>query len=326
MTGKEQVLKDKVTRTVGAEKNKYDSAWKKVIRKMFKDFLEFFFTDIYHAIDFTKEIRFLDKELKEIDPDSSQGDRVADVLAKVYLKDGSRGYLYIVIHVEVQGDPQANFMERMFIYFYRTFDKEQNEKTPIISVAILTDDNKNYRPDEYRISHFGFDLRMKIPMVKIIDYKLKKELIEKLNTSGNPMVMVVTAQLKSLEVKQADDTRKFEVTKELIRQCYKHGYSREDTHVILHFFGWSIRMPEAYKDRIKEVIVKAEEEYKMEYVPIWERDILDKGVQQGVKEGLREEKIRTAKTMIEKGFDVDTIIDITGLSRKKLEKLRSTSH
>ncbi|MCP5103049.1 MAG: hypothetical protein GY950_06710, partial [bacterium] len=108
-----------------AEKSKYDSAWKKVIRQLFKDFLEFFFPDIYNAIDFNKEIIFLDKELNEIDPDSNQGDRVADVLVKVHLKDGSTKYICIIIHIEVQGDPQTDLMERMFIYFYRAFDKEK---------------------------------------------------------------------------------------------------------------------------------------------------------------------------------------------------------
>lgn len=39
---------------------------------------------------------------------------------------------------------------------------------------ILTDDNKNYRPNEYCISLFGFELRVKIPIVKIIDFRLKK--------------------------------------------------------------------------------------------------------------------------------------------------------
>ena len=346
MSGKKHEIEQRVAGKVEADRRKYDSAWKKVIKNLFKDFLEFFFIDIHDAIDFTKEILFLDKELKEIDPDSSQGDRVADVLAKVHLKDGRMGYLFIVIHIEVQGEPQANFMERMFIYYYRTFDKEKKAKVPVISVAILTDNNPNYRPDEYSINLFGFDLRMKIPIVKIIDYKLERELMEKLETSDNPMAMVVKAQLKSHEVTQVDDSRKFEVTKELIRQCYKCGYSRDKTRIILNFFDWSIRLPEDYKERIKEVILKTEEEYKMEYVPIWERDILnegmekgmqkgmqkgmEKGLEKGVKKGLvkgaNEEKIRTARMMIEKGFDINTILDITGLDKKKLEKLTTKAH
>jgi hypothetical protein len=199
--------KNTQSRNYDTEIRKYDSAWKKVIQKLFKDFLEFFFPDIHQAIDFSKEILFLDKELKEIDPDSTIGDRVADVLAKVHLKDGTIKYIGIIIHIEVQGEPRTNFMERMFIYYYRAFDKEKEEKIPVISVALLTDDNEKYRPNEYLFSLFGFELRMKIPIVKIIDYKLKKELLEKLETTTNPIAMIVKAQLKSHEIKKADENK-----------------------------------------------------------------------------------------------------------------------
>ena len=313
-------------RKTGAEKREYDPAWKSVIKRLFQYFLEFFFPDIYQAIDFTKEIHFLDKELSEIDPDSNVGDRIADVLVKVRLKNGSTTYLFIIIHIEVQGERRTNFMERMFIYFYRAFDKERTKKVPVISAAILTDDDEKYRPDEYSFKLLGFELRMRIPIVKTIDYKLKKELIEKLETSKNPMVMVVKAQLKSHEVKHADNDTKFEVTKELIRQCYKNGYSREDTHLMLTFFERVIRLPDAFEDRITKVIKQAEEEFKMEYIPTWEKNAHKTGEKRGIKKGTNKEKIRTAKVMIEKGFDIDTIIDITGLDKKEIEKLSSKSH
>jgi len=228
------------TRKKEAEKSKYDSAWKKIIKKLFKDFLKFFFPDIYDAIDFTKKIDFLDNELKEIDPDSTMGDRAADVLVKVHLKDGSLTYICIIIHIEVQSQAKPGFMKRMFIYFYRGYDKMVEKNIPMISVAILADDSPNYRPDEYCFNLFGFEIRMKIPIVKILDYQLKKELRDKLESTTNPMSMIVKAQLKSHEVKQADNDTKFEVTKELIRQCYKHGYSKEDTKLVMNFFDWVI--------------------------------------------------------------------------------------
>ena len=317
---------EKVAGRKDAKKSKYDSAWKLVIRQLFKDFLEFFFPDIYNAVDFTKEIVFLDKELNEIDPDSNQGDRVADVLVKVHLKDGSTKYICIVIHIEVQGDPRPHFMERMFIYYYRAFDKEKKEKVPVISAAILTDENKNYRPDEYSVSLFGFELRMKIPIVKIIDYKIEEELIEKLETSDNPMALVVKAQLKSHEVKHADDSRKFEVTKELIRQCYAHGYSRDDTHLILNFFDWAIRLPETYKEQIKIVIKQAEEEYKMEYVAIWERDAEKRGEKRGEERGMEKKAKETAKNLFKLGIDIDKISKATGLKEEELKRLAPKSH
>ena len=48
-------------------------------------------------------------------------------------------------------------------------------------------------------------------------------------------------------------------------------------------------------------------------------------VQQVKSEGRKERDIEIAKKMIEKGMDVDTIVDITGISRKKLEEIVSTT-
>lgn len=46
----------------------------------------------------------------------------------------------------------------------------------------------------------------------------------------------------------------------------------------------------------------------------------------GEKQGIHLEKIRIAKKMIKKGFDIDTIIEVIALDRKKIEKLISTSN
>jgi hypothetical protein len=327
------------------ENNNYDSAWKKVIRNLLKDFLQFFFTDIHDAIDFSKKVTFLDKELKEIDPDSNQGDRVADVLVKVHLKDGSTKYICIIAHIEVQSDPGLNFEERMFIYYYRAFDKEKEEKIPVISLALLTDDCESFRPDGYYFEFLGFEISMKFPTVKIIDYKSDKLLKKKLETSTNPITMVVKAQLKSHEVKKADENRRFEVTKELIRQCYKKGYSKKETHIILNFFDWVIRLPEAYKEKIKTVIKKAEEENKMEYIATWERDWYYegmakgevkgekrgiakgevKGEKRGIAKGVAMNKEEMVKKLLTTGVDIDTIINVSGLSKKEIESLMPKS-
>jgi hypothetical protein len=317
-TGKKQPEKKE-------EKSKYDSAWKSIIKKLFKDFLSFFFPEIHAAIDFTRRFTFLDHELKEIYPDSGMGDRDADVLVKVHLKDNSIRYIAIYIHIEVQGQQRPNFMERIFIYFYRAIDIKKEPDIPVISIAILTDDNKSYRPDEYSFRLFGFELKMKIPIIKILDYKYDEELKKKLETTDNPMAMIVKAQLKSHEVKGSDNNKKFEVTKELIRQCYKNGYNDKETKIIVHFFDWVIRLPEPFKDKIKQVIKQAEEEFKMEYVPIWLRDEREEGIkigeEIGEKRGEKKAKIETAKNMLKKGFEINVIVEITGLKRKDIEKL-----
>ncbi len=305
-----------------SNRNRYDSAWKKVIHELFKDFLQFFFPEIHDAIDFSKKITFLDNELKEIIPDSNIGDKIADVVVKVHLLNGSLQYLGIIIHMEVQGDPRSEFMHRMFIYYYRTVDREMDKNIPVISVAMLTDDDPNFRKDVYEFKLFGFEIRMKIPIVKILDYKTNPQLREKLETSTNPMSMIVRAQLKSLELKKADKDTKFEVTKELIRQCYQLKFSRNKTRIILFFFSWVIRLPDSLKQRIKQVIHEVEEELKMEYVPIWERDTLRKGIRQGIKKG----ELKAAKKLLKAGVDINIISKSLGFTVEEIKQLAMSAH
>ncbi len=319
---------------------KYDSAWKKVVRFLFENFLEFFFPNIYSLIDFSKEIRFLDKEFKEIAPDANLGDRVADVLVKVHLKDGATCYLCLIIHIEVQAQVDHSLMKRMFTYYYRAVDLESQETMPVISLVLLADDNPNYREGRYHFEFEGFEINMKVPVVKILDYKTRPHLRGKLETSKNPMSMIVRAQLKSHEVKDAGNARKYEVTKELIRECYRYGYSRETTRIILHFFDYVIRLPRQLKNRIKAYIMKTEEEQKMEYVPIWERDWElkleqsekrgieigekrgeERGEKRGEKNGIAQEKYRVASVMYNDGVPLEIIVKYTGLPENDIMDL-----
>jgi len=325
-----------------SKNNRYDSAWKTVIKTWFSDFLAFFFPDIHRAIDFSKKPVFLDKEMQEIDPDSTMGDREADILVKVHLKDGTTQYIGILIHVEVQAQPVPGFMERMFVYFYRAFDQNKIERIPVISIALLTDDNPVYRPHEYAFDLFGFQLRMRIPMVKIIDFRPGGPLREKLETSKSHMTMIVNAQLKSLEVKKKGNRRKFEAAKEMIRQCYSRGYDKDGVRQIMKFIAWVIRLPESYKKEIKKFIKITEEEYKMEFVPLWEIDSREEGRMEGRMEGRvegrnegRKEgrlegsiegKRKMAAKLLQKGVPVDVVAEAAELPIEEIKKLMPTVH
>ncbi len=102
--------------------------------------------------------------------------------------------------------------------------------------------------------------------------------------------------------------------------------TRGETHIILNFYDWVIRLPEGFKDRIKEVIKKAEEEFKMEYVPIWERDAQKIGEKIGEKRGRKEGKLETARKLIKRGVDIDIIVEATGFPKQEIEKLVEIVH
>ena len=339
--------KEKTTPSVDAapgtgkyEKTDQDSAWKDVIEVLFEPFTEFFFHPIYEDIDFSKGIEILDTKLTGITPYGKMGKRYADQLVKVYLKDGIRACICVFIHVEVQGykEKKGVFPERTYVYNYRIYDKNIGKGIKVVSIAILTDDDENYRPDEFLVRQWGFELRMKIPIVKIIDYKNKKELREKLETSDNPMAMVVKAQLRSQEIKKAGDNKKSTAKWELIRECYAKGYTKREIRVLMKFIDWLIRLPDDLKKQLNVKISRLEEDYKMPYVTSWERDAREEGVKigekigekrgekRGERRGERKGKLEAAREFLRNGVDIDIVVKSTGFSRKEIEELAETIH
>ncbi|MCX6579773.1 MAG: hypothetical protein NT166_06275 [Candidatus Aminicenantes bacterium] len=199
--------------------------------------------------------------------------------------------------------------------------------TPVISLAILTDDDENYRPNEYRVSFCDFELRMKIPVVKIMDFKWKKEHRERLEKATDPMALVIKAQIKSIELKKAGEDTRYEAVKELIRECYRAGYSSNDIYPVMKFIEWVIRISKENEKRLKEEIVRIEEVYNMPYLASWERSAKRKGKIEGKVEGLEEgmelKAKETAKKMIDKGFELEVVMDISGLKKEEVQKLAS---
>ena len=56
----------------------------------------------------------------------------------------------------------------------------------------------------------------------------------------------------------------------------------------------------------------------------WEMDrisALDFAEEKGIKKGEQKNKKEIAKKMLAKGIDIDTIVELTGLSKEKIEKL-----
>ncbi|MGE5343468.1 MAG: hypothetical protein ACM3SY_18520 [Candidatus Omnitrophota bacterium] len=59
----------------------------------------------------------------------------------------------------------------------------------------------------------------------------------------------------------------------------------------------------------------------MKYVTSFERVGRRKGIKEGKKEGIKEEKIQVAIRMINAGFPIENIANISGLTEKEVKKL-----
>ena len=259
--------------------NDYDSAWKDVIEGIFPDFIKFFYPDAFTDIDWSKGFKFLNKELSKIEKDHETGNKRVDELVEVYLLDGNTEWVYI--HIEVQGYNDKNFMKRMYTYNYRIYDKYDKE---VVSFAILSDNDPEYKPDRYEIKRWGFRSLMEFPVVKITDYRNR---LEELETSDNPMAMVVLATLEGHTAK--DNEEKYNVKLNLMKMLLKKGYTKDGILSVLRFIDWIIALPIVYEEKIKEEVDKMEGK-PVAYVTSFER------ITQ------RKEKENTAINMLKKNY------------------------
>ncbi len=125
-------------------KTDYDSPWKQLLEDDFQQFMEFFFPDAAQHIDWEQPVIFLDKELQQVVRDADLGKRLADKLVQVSLRTGNE--VWVLIHVEVQNQPESNFAERMFCYYYRIRDRYSRQ---VASFAVLGDDQPSWRPQQF---------------------------------------------------------------------------------------------------------------------------------------------------------------------------------
>jgi hypothetical protein len=158
----------------------WDSPWKEALERFFEPALAFFFPQAHADINWSRRPEMLDKELQRIVRQAEQRRRVVDKLAKVWLKNGEEHWL--LIHIEVQAWREGDFPERMYVYNYRIFDRYGRE---VISLAILADEDPNWRPSWYGYDRWGFRLGMEFPVVKLLDYAPRWAELE---TDPNPLL------------------------------------------------------------------------------------------------------------------------------------------
>jgi len=294
----------------------HDSPWKMALESYFEEFLRLLFPVINQQVDWSKGYSFLDKELQQITPDADSGRRHADKLIKVYARDGSE--TWVLIHVEVQGEPEEAFAERMYTYQYRLRDRYNMD---VVSLAVLADTRKRFRPTTFHYQRWGCELTFTFPTAKLIDWE---DYWSQLETSDNVFALVVMAQIKAKRVK--DGATRKDVKVALIRLLYERGYSREQVVQLFIIIDWMLQLPKALEREFVQAVYAIQEEKHMPYVNTIERLGIEKGRQeerQAAERRSLEEKRNTARHLLAFGVLSDEqIAEATGLAVDEIAKLR----
>ena len=318
-----------------------DTPWKQLIKGYFQECLTFFMPPLSEAIDWAQPPVFLDKELSQLTRDNETGKKIVDELAKVILKNGQERCV-LFAHLEIQGGWEKEFAERLFIYRGRIFDKH---RSPIATLAILTDDNRHWRPNRYEEEVFGSTLFFEFPVIKLLDYEDKKEA---LLADSNPFAVVVLAHLALIESRRGKegDERKYvqktALTRHLYRLAKQKGESRDFVRDLYRFLDFVLVLPPEIELKYDRDVHLIEEEFKMSYVTSIERRAKDAGLQQGLEKGLveglekglveglekgrQEESERVALALLRAHVDEALILKATELDKERLSQLKGDSH
>ncbi|MEW6278008.1 MAG: hypothetical protein AB1758_05250 [Candidatus Eremiobacterota bacterium] len=258
-------------------KNRYDVAWKEAVQRYFRSFLEFFFPEIEQDIDWARPPEFLDNELRQMVRDAEVGTRRADLLVRVHRRDG--GDAWVLAHVEFQSQPGHDFAHRMYVYYYRIYDRYRR---PVASLAILGDPQPDWRPDRYENNLWGCQSALRFPIVKLMDYR---DRLGELERSENPFALLTAAQLYSHGTRQ-DSPERMESKYRLVRSLYDRGLARPDIVALFEFIDCIMSLSGAQAETFSERIHHLEGEKEMRYVTSIERIGRRKGRKQGRVESL----------------------------------------
>jgi hypothetical protein len=190
------MTQDSTTVSSSRATNDYDNPWKGMLDRFLEAFLLLFFPNVHCLIDWSHPYESLSTDLLKFTKNSHRGGRIADRAFKVHLRTNGNTAI-LLIHIEVQAQYDPKFTERMFIYFYRLFDRFH---LPIISMALLTDGDPNWKPSAFHQSTGPMQLRMDFPVTKLLDFQAQ---VATLEASDNPFSIIALAHLHNLQLRKS---------------------------------------------------------------------------------------------------------------------------
>lgn len=249
-----------------------DSPWKEALERYLPSFLALYFPTVHPAIDWTRQYEWLNTELRQVVRDAEMGKRLADVLVKVWTKDGQESWL--LIHIEVQGWPEQDFAQRLFVYHYRIFDRYNRQ---VVTLAVLADERPNWRPDRFAYDIWGCRLDFQFPVVKLLDFAGREAVLE---ASDNPFAIVTRAHLATMQTRN-DPPSRHQRKVRMIRELYERGMSRDDVLQLFRIIDWMMDLPKALEQLFKQEAEQIEQEIHMAYVTSVERLAKEEGLIEG---------------------------------------------
>ena len=107
------------------------------------------------------------------------------------------------------------------------------------SLAVLADDDPDWRPMDFPNNLFGCEAGIRFPAVKLLDFAAHEAMLE---ASSNPFAQVVLAHLKARET-HGDPADRHAWKVRLVRNLYERGFSAKDVRELFRVIDWLMELP-----------------------------------------------------------------------------------
>ncbi len=259
--------------------NQFDGPWKEALDLYFRPFLELLFPQIAHDIDWARPLEFLDKEIQKLVPAAETGPGMVDKLVRVWTRRSQQETVFI--HVEVQSQADPDLARRMYRYNHRLEDRY---KVMPVSLAVLGDDSRHWRPNTHEAGRWGCDVRFTFPVAKLLDWRGKEVLLENQPNVFNPFLV---AHLMCLETDE-DPAKRLAWKVRIVKRLYTLGLNRTNVLQLYRLIDWMMTLPPPLMAAFAQEIEAFEKEKEMPIITPTEQMWMDKGLEKGRDQGLQE--------------------------------------
>jgi hypothetical protein len=167
----------------------------------------------------------------------------------------------------------------MFVYNSRAFDRYDKD---VISLAVLTDEQADWRPDHFEYGRWGGSTRLRFLPVKLLDYHGREADLER---DANPFAQVVLAHLQALATRN-DPAGRERYKLQLVKGLYHRGWTAEHVRQLFRLIDWIMDLPAELQRDFRERVFQWEEEQRMPYVTSIERLAKEEGRWETIQESI----------------------------------------
>ncbi|MFD1388385.1 Rpn family recombination-promoting nuclease/putative transposase [Oceanobacillus oncorhynchi subsp. oncorhynchi] len=280
-----------------ADYMKHDRLTKKLIQEFFEEFIEAFFPNLYPYIDFSN-VSFLEQEVY-LDYINGRKKEI-DVLAAVKLNHQDK---ILHIHTEAQSTHEADFPERMFLYFSYLYAKHRK---PIQPIAVLSYNREKEESTQFRID---------TPTQDVLQFNfLQLHLIKKdwraYIQSDNPAAAALLSQMGY------EEHERVQVKLEFLRMVTRMKINPAQMEFLYGYFETYLKLNKEEEAQMMEQMENLPEEEK-EVVLQLPNSYFERGKEEGIEKGKQEIVLK----LIKKGMSISEVAEITEYSEVEIKKL-----